>query len=337
MKKYLQTTLFGLSILLVLSYFVVNADTAKTTTSGVKYQWYPKDRKYHDFFSTDAPEGHFYSTLLKATANIDDTPEKETVVLMLVDVGVKNYAYAGNWSQAFLLIAENAAAGPKKKAFFKLFDSGALALDVPAKAIELRSPPFVFIEPPKDALKSRNIVCKLVDLTGDGILDIWVKFGYAVAVISFQDGEFKEILSSYTVPGLLPDAEYVDLDSDGSYEIKVPYSIPINDVPGAPYLPWMSLYEWNGTAYILNNRRFYAEDGDFLVRLLSEYNYQILRHGSIITLCETYNFYIGLVCYYYGNVGMARGYLQSVIERGKTDDFIQTAESFLKKLPHRRR
>ena len=160
---------------------------------------------------------------------------------MLLDVPtIQSYPFSGKWVQAFLLIAdETKAAVPKKKAFFKLFDSGTHALEVPsAKSIELQSPAFVFTEPPKDSLKSRAATFRLVDLTSDGILDIWVEFGYAVAVISFQQGEFKAVFSHYTVPGLLLDAEYVDLDNDGSYEIKIPYSIRVDEVPGAPDLPW---------------------------------------------------------------------------------------------------
>lgn len=334
MKKPLQTTLLGVSILLLLSCFAV-----KTTTADVKYQQYysfrSEGKKYRRFFTTPAPEGFFYNPRLKASANIDNTPEDETVVLILVDHYIEGYTDHSNWIQAFLVIAETdtQAALPNQKAFFKLYDTGSHPLDVPAKTIELQSPAFVFTQPPKDTLRSRDAAFRLVDLTGDGILDVWVEFGYAVAVISFQNGEFKEVFSSYTVPGMLPDAEYVDLDEDGVYEIKIPYSIQVQGVPGAPYLPWMSLYDWNGNEYILNNKRFYADADDFLIQLLSQQHYQILRHGSIIDLCETYLFYIGLASYYRGDVRMARLYLQLVVERSKKDDYIQAAKSILKKLP----
>ena len=339
MKQPLQITLLGLFIFLILSCLVVNADTSKMTASQVKYEPYypgePAGQKYRRFFAIPAPEECFYNPRLKASANIDDTPEKETVVLILVDRYVKSHLYNRNWIQAFLVIAETdiRAALPKKKAFFKLFDTGTHKSDTSAKSIELHSPPFIFTQPSEDALRSGDAAFRLIDLTGDGILDIWVKFGHAVAVISFQNGEFKAVFSTYTVPGLLPDAEYVDLDKDGTYEIKVPYSIQIERVPGAPHLPWMSLYEWNGNAYVLNNERFYADNADFLIQLLSQYNYQILRQGSIINLCGTYNFYVGLASYYRGDLRMARLYLQWVVERSKKDDYIQAAELILKKLP----
>ena len=277
MNPHLQTTLLAFCISLIFSSFAVNADTSKTTNSEVQYQRYSwrEGRKYHRFLPATRPEGLSYNTRLKATANIDDTPERESVVLMLLDVPtIEYYPFTGKWVQAFLLIAdETKAAVPKKKAFFKLFDTGTHDLEVPtAKAIELQSPAFVFTEPPKDSLKSRDATFRLVDLTGDGILDIWVEFGYAVAVISFQNGEFEVVFSCYTVPGLMPNAEYVDLDNDGTSEIKIPYSIRVDDVPGAPDLPWVSLYEWDGTDYVLNNKRFYADNNEFLIQLLSEYN-----------------------------------------------------------------
>lgn len=357
MKRHLQTTLLAFFILLILSSFsVVNANTSKTTTSEVQYQRYSwrEGRKYHRFLPSTAPEGLSYNTQLKATANIDDTPERESVVLMLLDVPTTQYyPFAGKWVQAFLLIADETEAGVlKKKAFFKLFDSETHALEVPtAKAIELQSPAFVFTEPPKDALKSRAAAFRIVDLTSDGTLDIWVEFGYAVAVISFQDGEFKVVFSCYTVPGLLPNAEYIDLDKDGSYEIKIPYSIHVNEIPGAPDLPWMSLYEWDGTDYVLNNWKFYAKNDEFLIRLLNEYNYMLLRHGSIINLCETYKFYLGLVHYYrqgkiafssvanelirhydYGQGGMPSE-LRWILEHGKNEDYIQAIKSISKSPP----
>lgn len=333
MKQLLQNTLFGLAISLILSYITVNADTPKPTTSEVKYQRYYsyQEKKYHRFLRAPAPKGLYYNTRMAATANIDDTPEKETVVLILVDVPREPYRYVDEWVQAFLLIANTEAAEPQEKTLFKLFDTETYALEIPtAKAIELQNPPFVFTEPPKDVLQS-HATFELVDLTGDGILDVWFESTYGVAVISFQNGEFKEVFGNYTIPGFLSEAEYVDLDNDGSYEIKVPYSIHIERVPAAPHLEWMSLYEWNGNAYILNNERFYAENDAFLIALLSEYNYQMLRHGRVIYHCETYRFYLGLVSYYRSGVSPVD--LKWIVEHGKMDHYIQAAESILKKLP----
>ena len=338
MKKHLQTILFGLTICLLPLSSAVSAAPPISQTSDVQYRRFryaydPEEQKYHVFLTRPLPKELYYSTELRATANIDNTPEKETVVLIIV--GTSRAAFPGEWEQAYLLIADHQAAMPKKIDLFKLFDAGTYALEVPAKTIELQSPAFVFTEPPKNAFKYRNISFRLVDLTGDGILDIWVEFGYAVVVISFQNGEFKEIFSSYTVPGPLPDVEYVDLDKDGTYEIKIPYSIHIKDVPGLPHLPWMSLYEWDGNAYVLNNERFYADNNDFLIRLLGEYNYQMLRRGTFISRCETYRFYLGLVYYYRGSKSPSD--LQWILKHAKKDAYIQAASSLLKKLPPPRR
>lgn len=362
MAKYIQPLLLGLFIYLILGNWTASADTAPSKTSEIRYQRYfsREDRNYHRFLLSPTPEELIYVTRMKAEANIDDTPEKETIVLILVYMRTPSringwrQAYGDSWLQAFIFIAEadTDAKIPKKKDAFKFFDAGEPALDVPvAKAIELQNPSFVFTEPPEDVLKSRAATFKLVDLTGDGILDIWVEFGYAVAVISFQKGEFKEVFSSYMVPGLLHDAEYVDLDNDGIYEIKIPYSINVDGVPGAPDLPWVSFYEWDGTGYVLNNWKFYAKNDEYFIRLLSEYNYMLLRHGSIINLCETYKFYLGLVHYYrqgkvafssvanelirhydYGHGGMPSE-LQWILEHGQNEDYIQAIKSISKSPP----
>ncbi|MDE0087477.1 MAG: hypothetical protein OXU23_17275 [Candidatus Poribacteria bacterium] len=78
----------------------------------------------------------------------------------------------------------------------------------------------------------------------------------------------------------------------------------------------------------MNNERFYAENDEFLTHLLEKYNV-----GHHFTRNEVYHFYIGLIYYYRGNAAMAREFLQRVVEHGKKQDYIQAAESILKKLP----
>ena len=135
MKENSQTTLFGLAISLILTVSAVNADTAKTMPSQVKYNYYwhlndLHEQKYHRFLPNPVPEELYYHTRITAISNVDDTPEKETVVLMVV--GTKPHADFGNWHQAFLLITNTKAGKLESKAFFKLFDVGTHPLNVPA-------------------------------------------------------------------------------------------------------------------------------------------------------------------------------------------------------------
>ena len=354
MKSHLQTTLLALCISLILSAFAVNADTPKTATSEVEYYYYespndPDGQKYHSFLPTPVPEGLFYDTRVQASANVDDTPEKESVVLIVA--ATSNDVFSSNWAQMFLLITEaeiKAGGFPKKKAFFKLFDSGTHALEAPtAKAIELQNPPFVFWVPPKDSHKPQSVSFELIDLTGDGTLDIWVEFGYAVAVISFQKGGFREVFSSYAYHGFQAKT-YVDLDNDGIYEIKIPNSVYLRG-PKTERPTWISLYEWDGTAYVLNNPKLYARDNDILIQLMLHYNdwlrrqrevakwtpqrIELIKSGKLTFYGETCEFYIGLANYYGGKEEVARWYLQQVTEQGKNENYIQAAQSILEKLP----
>ena len=235
----------------------------------------------------------------------------------------------GQWSEAFLLIAEaetEITGFSKTKALFGLFGGSSHDLNVPAKTIEVQSAPFVF----RGALGGdfQGVSFKLVDLTGDGILDVWADHAYGVAVISFQDGEFKEVCSAFSSHKREDPIEYVDLDKDGIYEIKIPDRISI-DGPTASYLEWMSFYEWDGNTYVLNNERFYAENDEFLTRLLDQY-----ETWSRYSRNEVYHFYIGLVYAYRDNAPRAREFLQRVIQHGKKQDYIQAAKELLKKLPH---
>ena len=315
-----------------------------TETPDVAYFYYrdaplePEGRKYHRFLQFPAPKDAPYGTRMKAIANIDNTPEKETIVLMVAEGGGDEW---GQWCQAFLLIAETETEAdklPKKKELFKLFDAGVYNFDVPGKNIAIRNPPFVFKTLwGGEAWGFQGVSFDLVDLTGDGILDVWVDHAYGIAAISFQNGEFREVCSAYTSTRRKTPMEYVDLDNDGIYEIKIPDRISIDRMPGAAYLPWTSLYEWDGNTYILNNERFYAENDEFLVDLLDYYNHLLFQFGRYIPQCEVYSFYIGLAFYYRGNVSMARAYLQWVVEHAEKQDYVHAAEDILKKLPPRRR
>ncbi len=270
-------------------------------------------RMYHRFLPSPLPKRYRYETLRRAIANVDDTPEKETIVLIATyRMGIGMYE---EWSQAHLLITTTGADGvPRKKDLFDL---------------EVQNPPFVFRE--RNSYSSwgtRTVSFKLVDLTGDGILDVWMESHHGAAVISFQNGEFKEVLSCFSSIRREDPMEYVDLDNDGIYEIKIPDLISIDGIPTAARPEWMSLYKWDGTTYVLNNEAFYAENDKFLIYLLEQYN-----SWPRFTRNEEYHFYTGLVYYYRGKAVMARGYLQWVVKHAKKQDYRQAAESILKKLP----
>ena len=303
----------------------------------IGYDWpFGRDgQKYHGFLGNPQPENFSfaYSTRLKAIANVDDTPEKETIVLMVGQTS-QGGADWGQWNQAFLLIAEadtETDALPKKKELFKLFAAWTYPWDPPAKTVEFQRSPLVFPGPLKGGgpWNFQYATFDLVDLTGDGILDIWVEQAEGVAVISFQDGEFKAVCSSYSSTRREDPIEYIDLDNDGIYEIKIPDRIAISGVPGAAYPEWVSLYKWDGNTYVLNNERFYANNDEFLIELLNTYNHVLTRHGRF----DEYSFCIGLVFYYRGNVSMAQKYLQWVAKRAEKQHYVHTAEELLKKLP----
>lgn len=118
-KKHIHRSLLGLSTWLLLSCIVASADTPPIPqTSEVKYlRYYYPDRlkTYHRFLPSPAPEGLLYHTRMIANANIDDTPEKESIVLIVVDT--ERRAPFGNWRQAFLLITDIKRAVPKKSIF----------------------------------------------------------------------------------------------------------------------------------------------------------------------------------------------------------------------------
>ena len=352
MKKSTRITLLSLSLSFILSCWGVIADNTAIPTPVVEYHRYdtpadPDGQMYHRFLPP-VPERSFYDTRLKVTANIDDTPEKETVVSILEDGG-RDGAFEGNWTQAYLLITATEAGVPKKKKLFKVFDAADHT-----KSIELHPPPFIFDV--AVAGKSHGVPIKFIDLTGDGILDIWVEPGNMVVVISFQYGEFKEIFRSYTYTHRNNPA-YVDIDNDGIYELRIPNRVYLDGFFRSAHPVWMNLYEWDGTTYVLNNEKFYAQDNEVFFRLLSAYNnhlriqykYQLalktkdpvrIQRADPVSIqrvdasryFEVYDFFIGLIHYYRGELPRAQGYLQRIATEAKNQDYRKAADVMLKEL-----
>ena len=94
--------------------------------------------RYHRLLPSPAPEGLSYHGRMIASANIDDTPQKENIVLIVVDTEPRTFSGNppdfSNWSQAFLLITDTQSYwDPKKKALFKLYDSQHTSVGGPRK------------------------------------------------------------------------------------------------------------------------------------------------------------------------------------------------------------
>lgn len=349
MNKSTRIALLGLSLLFILNSWNLIADNATTPKPAVEYHRYdtptdPEGEMYHQFLPP-VPKGSYYDTRQKASANIDDTPEKETVVAILEDGG-RGSAFDGYWAYAYLLITATEVGVPKKKELFKVFD-----VADHAKSIRLHPPPFIFDVRGVD--KPHGVAFKLIDLTGDGILDIWIELGNMVVVISFQNGEFKEIFRSYTYTHR-DNPAYVDMDNDGSYELKIPNRVYLDGFFRSSHPVWMNLYEWDGTAYVLNNEKFYVQDLDISLRLLSAYTHQLRVQYKYQRALETedpvliqrarppyplsiapkyfevYDFFIGLVHSYRGEVPQALNCLLSVITEAKNENYRKAALSVLR-------
>ena len=137
MEQHLQTTLFGFVISLILSTaFVANADTPQTTTSQVNYGYnYHSDddlTKYYRFLASPAPEGLHYHARLIARANIDNTPEKETIILMVGQTS-QGGADWGNGTKHFSLSLRRTPKQtrfPRKKSYSNFLLRG-LTLGIP--------------------------------------------------------------------------------------------------------------------------------------------------------------------------------------------------------------
>ena len=183
----------------------------------------------------------------------------------------------------------------------------------------------------------------MVDLNKDGILDVFVELWfsggsyapYYIAVVSFQNGELKQIFNKFAGVGGYPSElpEYIDIDQDGIYEIKIPNEVFIEGIEDSASPTWIDLYEWDGKEYRLNNQKFYSRDSSVLINFLELYLSQFIywpqRRDRYF---EDYEFYLGLMNYYRGDFNRAKEYLNRIVEKAKNRNYIREAQTILKQL-----
>jgi len=316
---------FVVLICFIFTSWQIKADSSPKTIPEVKYQHYNESEgKEYQQFLPPAPEGMWYYTRMKGIGNVDNPSEKEEVVLITVQ---PNSDPESHLVQAFLLVCTEETGILRKKNLLKLYDH-----EAEETSSQNVYPSLVFNKVRKFSMPVGGSL-ELVDLNKDGILDIWFRLPYYIAVVSFQNGMFKQIFNSLTVPGAdSPEPRYVDRDADGLYEIEIPNTIYIKGIESAAHPTWISLYEWDGKAYVLNNQKFYSRDTDILIHFLQKYNDQLFRKREPERYFEEYEFYIGLIYYYRGQLYRAREYMERVVMQAKNENYVREARAILKRL-----
>ncbi|MFQ6040308.1 MAG: tol-pal system YbgF family protein [Candidatus Poribacteria bacterium] len=292
-------------------------------------------KEYQQFFPHLREGEGWYWTRMKGIGNVDNTPEKEEVVLITVQEHT-------NWDyrQAFLLVCTRKNEAIEKKYLLEIFNNEK------EEFIEGQSPPYVFQQ--RDIIHRwypNHADFKLVDLNKDGILDVFVRLWFSggsaapfyVVAVSFQDGNLKKVFSSFAVMRDYP-AQYLDIDKDGVYEILIPNEITVGFEHAADPI-WISCYEWNGKRYRINNQKFYSKDTDILISFLQLYSYRLRWYsdrlwGGLKTemYFEGYEFYLGLIYYYRRNLDSARYYLERIVDKAKNENYVREARAILKSL-----
>lgn len=321
-------------ILLYLIFFSwqVKANSLQKEVSQVEYQGYLEwEGKEYQQFLPPEPEGMWYYTKMKGIGNVDNTPEKEEVVL----ITVQHQIGAEYVEQAFLLVCTKAEGVLKKKGLLKLYDYGA-----EETSFQGAYPSLVFRKTTWKFMPNNGRL-KLVDLNGDGMLDVFVElwfsggsYGpYYIAVVSFQNGKLKQIFNSFAganASSPFP-PQYIDVDKDGIYEIEIPNEIVVEGVPHSSMPTWINLYEWNGEKYVLNNQKFYSRDTSILFSFVETYLHELTPTREPGRYFEEYEFYLGLIYYYQGSP-YAHTYLGRIVEKAKNENYIKEAQAVLKRL-----
>ena len=118
---YLRKSEITFVILIYLSFtsWQVKADSLPKITPDVEYQRYdePEGKEYQQFLPP-APDGMWYYTRMKGIGNVDNTPEKEEVVLITIQYSHE----AEYYGQALLLICTKEEGILKKKELLEIYN-----------------------------------------------------------------------------------------------------------------------------------------------------------------------------------------------------------------------
>ena len=129
------------------------------------------------------------------------------------------------------------------------------------------------------------------------------------------------------------------VDKDGVYEILIPDEIIVGFEHASDPI-WISCYEWDGKEYRINNQKFYSRDTDVLISFLQLYSYRLRWYSDMLLFWglktemyfEGYEFYLGLIYYYRGQLYGARNYFLRVVDKAKNENYVREARAILKSL-----
>jgi hypothetical protein len=321
----------------------IRAESPQEIVSSVKYQHYDEQEgKEYQQFLPPLPlhDGQWYWTRIVGVGNIDNTLDIEEIALITSQKS-GGHKEPFQYGQAFLIVCIRHEKGLEKKYLLEIFNNTEkeFSTDKPY-------PPMIFKKHKDREFFPSDGSFQLIDLNHDGILDIFIQLWYAggsyspycVEVISFQSGELKRLFTSFA-----GDKDYspktLDLDDDGLYEIEIPDEITVGFEHATDPI-WISLYEWNGKEYILNNKKFYSKDNDILIQFLQLYCYRLrwytdqifYRESKTEMYFEDYEFYLGLMYYYKEKPYRAKEFFDRIVEKAKNEDYIREAQVILRQL-----
>jgi len=329
-KRFLSIVI--LSILVFLVHFQARSSGAEepqqNPPAGILYERYdePEGVEYSRLLPP-LPEGMWYWTRYKGTGNVDATDDVEEVVLVTVqDNGATDYEY----EKAFILVCKIENHMPELKYSLPIYDR--------TETDAYQCPPSVFRKGRGHAPNHGEF--ELVDLNKDGVLDVFIKLWYSggsyapfyVSIASFINERFDRIFTVSAGPGDEFEVKYVDIDRDGVYEIQIPNEIFIKGIEHSASPAWVSLYAWNDKDYVSYDAKFYSTDTSVLISFLERYVRQLRRRSD--RYFEDYEFYLGLIYYYRGDLDLykSHSYLSRIVKKAKNENYLKEARVILKRL-----
>ena len=289
-----------------------------------RYHDPPGDTAYWRFLPVVEPGVHFYWTRAVAHTDVDGDGAADDVALVTQQRSGEEY---GQVARAYLLVGDRDGGGSSCSVTVLFDESDRSAYeDCPLYY------PFIDWE-----VETTHTRLDLVDITGDGTPEVcfypWTT-GMAIPVYlsvhMYRDGEFTPVLRRrcYSREG---GPQYGDQDEDGAGDIILSNTIVVKGTDTASDPDWASVFEWDGEEFVDDTRSYYADDEELLEAYVRRYESNTQRDAAIghERYYHEYEFYMGMIHLYRGELDEAAHFLERVAELAEREVFQEAARDVL--------
>ncbi len=291
-----------------------------------QYRDPPGDSAYWDFLPAIDASEHWYWTRASARSDIDGDGKPDDVAVVTLQQRGSEF---GTVARAYLLVGDRDEDAIANRSVTVLFDV--------SDRVSYEDCPLYYPLIDWEA-ETTHTRLDLMDFTGDGIPEVcfypWttsMSIPVYLSVHTYRDGEFIPILRR-RCHSRMGGPRYGDQDGDGAGDIILSNSIVVKGTDTASDPDWVSVFEWNGEEFVDDTKSYYASDeGELMDGYVRRYESNTQRDAAIghERYYHEYEFYMGMIHLYKGELHEATSLLERVAELAEREVFQESAREML--------